>query len=63
MTLLMIPTRNYLLPRFFEGWELLLLDGDDEPIAEWIALKEGAVRTIQFGEEDDDDDEESDAEE
>ena len=51
LTLLMIPTRNYLLPRFFEGWELLLLDGDDEDIDAWIAAKEGNVRTIRFGEE------------
>ena len=53
LTLLMIPTRNYILPRIFQGWELLLLDGDNEDIDEWVSLKEGRVRTIRFGEEDD----------
>jgi hypothetical protein len=41
MTLLCIPGRLFLLPRFLEGWELLLLDGEDEEIQEWIELKEG----------------------
>ena len=41
MTLLCIPGRLFLLPRFFQGWELLLLDGEDEKIEHWIALKEG----------------------
>jgi len=49
MTLLCIPGRMYLLPKFLEGWELLLLDGEDERIAEWIAAKESAVRTIELG--------------
>jgi len=40
MTLLCIPARLYLLPRIFKGWELLLLDGDEEQIDEWIDLKE-----------------------
>ena len=40
MTLLCIPGRLLLLPKFFEGWELLLLDGEDEEIEHWIALKE-----------------------
>jgi len=43
MTLLCIPGRLFLLPMFFEGWELLLLDGDNEDIERWIALKEGKV--------------------
>lgn len=41
MTFLCIPARLFLLPRFFKGWELLLLDGEDEPIDEWIKRKEG----------------------
>ena len=41
MTLLCIPGRLFLLPKFLEGWELLLLDGDNEDIEEWVALKEG----------------------
>jgi hypothetical protein len=40
MTLLCIPARLFLLPRFFEGWELLLLDGEDEEIKEFMTLKE-----------------------
>jgi hypothetical protein len=44
MTFLCIPARLFLLPRFFEGWELLLVDGDDEDIDEWIALKESRTR-------------------
>ena len=39
MTLLCIPARLFLFPRIFEGWELLLLDGDDEDIEEWVELK------------------------
>jgi hypothetical protein len=39
MTLLCIPARLYFLPMFFEGWELLLLDGEDEGIEEWIDAK------------------------
>jgi hypothetical protein len=49
MTLLCIPGRMYLLPRFFEGWELLLLDGDDEDIHEWLSRKESASRAVTFG--------------
>jgi hypothetical protein len=40
MTFLCIPGRLFLLPCFFEGWELLLLDGDDIDIDEWVRLKE-----------------------
>jgi len=41
MTLLCIPGRLYVLPRFLEGWELLLLDGYEEEIDEWLSIKEG----------------------
>lgn len=34
MTLLCIPGRLYVLPRFLEGWELQLLDGDNDEIDE-----------------------------
>jgi hypothetical protein len=40
MTLLLIPARNYILPMFLEGWELCLLDGDDEEINELIPIIE-----------------------
>lgn len=42
MTLLCIPGRLFFLPKFFEGWELLLLDGEGDQIEHWIALKEGS---------------------
>ena len=45
MTLLCIPARLYLFPRIFEGWELLLLDGEDEDIERWIELKQQSLRT------------------
>lgn len=40
MTLLCIPGRLFLFTKVFEGWELLLLDGDDIDIDRWIELKE-----------------------
>jgi HCO3- transporter family len=43
MTLLCIPTRMFLFPRIFAGWELELLDGDDDTIAKWIDLKEKSM--------------------
>jgi HCO3- transporter family len=43
MTLLCIPTRMFLLPRLFAGWELELLDGDDTDIARWVELKEQSM--------------------
>ena len=48
MTLLCIPGRLYLLPRFLEGWELLLLDGDDEDIGEWVSKKRRAMNSLRF---------------
>lgn len=48
MTFLCIPARLYFLPRFFEGWELLLLDGDDDDIKKWTSLKDESMRTISF---------------
>ena len=41
MTLLCIPARLYLAPKIFHGWELLLLDGEDDQIKEWSDAKEG----------------------
>jgi hypothetical protein len=32
----------------FEGWELLLLDGEDEDITEWLSRKFQSMRTISF---------------
>jgi uncharacterized integral membrane protein len=52
MTLLCIPGRMFLLARVFEGWELVLLDGEDEAIEEWVNAKEEFVRndTLEGGE-------------
>eukprot|EP00522_Entomoneis_paludosa_P018202 CAMPEP_0172446898 /NCGR_PEP_ID=MMETSP1065-20121228/6351_1 /TAXON_ID=265537 /ORGANISM="Amphiprora paludosa, Strain CCMP125" /LENGTH=619 /DNA_ID=CAMNT_0013198087 /DNA_START=229 /DNA_END=2088 /DNA_ORIENTATION=+ len=52
MTLLCIPARLYFLPRFFSGWELCLLDGDDEEIAKWVSLKRASMRSLMFGQAD-----------
>ena len=46
MTLLCIPARLWFLPKFLEGWELLLLDGDEEKINEWIEKKERITKGI-----------------
>ncbi|GAX27540.1 solute carrier family 4 (anion exchanger), member 2 [Fistulifera solaris] len=43
MTFFCIPARTHLLPRFFEGWELVLLDGDIFEIQEWIDKKADSV--------------------
>jgi hypothetical protein len=46
MTLLCIPGRLFFLPRMFEGWELLLLDGEDEQINQWVEAKHNQVETM-----------------
>lgn len=43
MTLLCIPARLFLAPKFFQGWELCLLDGYDEQVNEWVRLKEASL--------------------
>eukprot|EP00978_Attheya_sp_CCMP212_P048325 scaffold504736_cov169-Attheya_sp.AAC.1 len=43
MTLACIPARMFLFPKIFAGWELLLLDGDEDMIAEWVEKKERAL--------------------
>ena len=47
MTLMCIPGRLFLLPKIFEGWELLLLDGNDEAIQEWVEENEGTKETMR----------------
>lgn len=42
MTFLCIPACLFFLPKFFDGWELLLLDGEDAEIEEWMELKEAS---------------------
>jgi hypothetical protein len=46
MTLLCIPARLFLFPKFFKGWELLLLDGEDDDINEWVEAKEASMNRI-----------------
>ena len=46
--LLCIPARLYLLPRFFAGWELALLDGEDDEINEWLEKKEEVLQSIHY---------------
>jgi len=70
MTLLCIPGRLFLFPLVFEGWEMLLLDGDDLDIEKWISLKENnskadagiavSMRDSKVIEEDDDDEKDAD---
>lgn len=52
MTLLCIPGRLSFLPKVFEGWELLLLDGDDLDIAEWEEKKLASLHALKFDKED-----------
>lgn len=47
MTLLCIPGRLFLLPKFFENWELCVLDDEDEMIEEWVEAKEQSIRNFQ----------------
>ena len=64
MTLLCIPGRLFFLPRFFEGWELNLLDGDDFEIKAWVDKKRAAQHSLRFADADYDlDDEEEEQEE
>jgi hypothetical protein len=48
MTLLCIPARLVLLPKLFNGWELLLLDGEETDIHRWVRRKERTIQ-LQFG--------------
>ena len=48
MTLLCIPARLFFLPRFFEGSELCLLDGDDFEIKAWVDKKRHAQHSLRF---------------
>ena len=59
MTLACIPGRLYLLPKIFEGWELLLLDGEEEEIERFVEEKESVTITVHSG-HDNNDGEESD---
>jgi hypothetical protein len=61
MTLMCIPGRLYLLPKIFENWELLLLDGEEEEIEHWIQQKENIGETVHI-EPDDGSGDEQDAE-
>jgi len=45
---LCIPARLYLLPTFFYGWELVVLDGEDDAIEEWTNAKHDSVRDFSF---------------
>lgn len=52
MTFLCIPARLFFLPRFFKGWELCLLDGEDDAIEEWSEAKHDSVRGFSFSKAD-----------
>jgi len=44
MTFLCLPARLFFLPKFFAGWELLVLDGDQDKIEEWVNAKVESMR-------------------
>ena len=48
MTLLCIPARLFFLPRFFDDWELLLLDGDDLDIEEWADKEYRVMHSLRL---------------
>ena len=54
MTFLCIPARLFFLPKFFKGWELALLDGEDDAIEEWIGAKQDSIRGFSFRKNDED---------
>ena len=45
--LLCILASLFYLSRFFEGWEFLLLDGDELEIKEWVGKKRGAMDSLR----------------
>jgi hypothetical protein len=47
MTFLCIPSRLFLLPKFFAGWELCLLDGEEDQIEEWLHAKAESMRGFE----------------
>ncbi|CAB9500555.1 Electroneutral sodium bicarbonate exchanger 1 [Seminavis robusta] len=63
MTFLCIPSRLFFLPKFFSGWELALLDGEEDQINEWIQAKADSIRGFKMSfvdiEDDSDDDDKS----
>jgi len=44
MTFLCIPARLFFLPKIFAGWELCLLDGEDDQIEDWVQAKQDSIR-------------------
>jgi hypothetical protein len=46
MTFLCIPAHTWFLPKFFEGWELVLLDGYEEEMNEWITKMEAQSNSL-----------------
>ncbi|CAB9496648.1 Electroneutral sodium bicarbonate exchanger 1 [Seminavis robusta] len=53
MTFLCIPARLFFLPKFFKGWELCVLDGEDDQIEEWTQAKHDSIRGFSFRANDD----------
>jgi hypothetical protein len=50
MTFLCIPARLFFLPKFFAGWELTLLDGEEEQIERWVQAKQDSIRGLKMEE-------------
>jgi hypothetical protein len=48
MTFCCIPGRLFLLPKFFAGWELTLLDGEEDQIERWLEAKDESIRSFKL---------------
>ena len=48
MTFLCIPARLFFLPKLFAGWELCLLDGEEDHIIAWAGSKEDSIRGFKL---------------
>ena len=48
MTFLCIPARLFFLPKVFAGWELCLLDGEEDNILAWEETKEESLRGFKL---------------
>jgi len=53
MTFLCIPGRLFFLPKIFAGWELTLLDGEEDYQMEWMHLKEESLRGFKVSNKND----------
>ena len=48
MTFLCIPARLFFFPKIFAGWELTVLDGEEDALEHWVQLKQDSMRGFTF---------------